>query len=78
MAIRVYENHDFEGEVMVTSNEVLRLGEAKEFAIDHGCNVMIKSFQLWEFKSAVVDLKCKEKPSDVVPNNRKTVYILHP
>ena len=78
MAIRVYDKHDFDGEVIVSSSESFRLGEAKEFAIDHGCNVMIKSFQLWEFKSSKVDLKSKEKPFNIVPNERKSVYILHP
>lgn len=77
MAIRVYDKHDFEGEVIVSSSDSFRLGEAKDFARDHGCNIMIKSFRLWEFKSAEVDLKSKEKLSNIVPDERKSVYILH-
>ena len=75
MAIRVYNSSDFEGEEEVFSHEAFYLGEAKEFAIRHKCNIMIKSWKGWSFKQEKVDLSTK--PEKVIDCPGKTVYILH-
>jgi len=45
MAIRVYDKYDFVGEREVFTTDRLRLGDAQQFAIDHNCTVIIKSFE---------------------------------
>ena len=77
MAIRVYNNSDFEGEEVTFSTERFYLGEAKDYAIDHKCNIMIRSFKGWSFKREKVDLSTKIKPEKVVDCRGKDVYILH-
>jgi hypothetical protein len=80
MAIRVYDNYDFSGETVVETSERLYLGEAKQFAIDHDCTVMIKSFKGWEFKKGPsrADLleAGLEKPAGLVECKIKSVYII--
>ena len=79
MAIRVYDNYDFPGETIVETDR-LRLGEAKQFAIDHNCTVMIKSFKGWEFKKGPsrADLieAGLEKPAELLSCKTKSVYII--
>ena len=77
-SIRVIPGHDIEGEVVRKVDDSLYLGEAKEFAIQNDCNVMIKSWKGWEFKKvhiADIDnpdglIKCGEK------GPFKTIYII--
>lgn len=80
MAIRVYDNYDFEGEVVVETSERLYLGEAKYRAMDYDCTVMIKSYKGWVFKKGPsrADLirDGKEKPDGLVASDRKYVYII--
>jgi len=80
MAIRVYDNYDFPGETIVETSERFYLGEAKQFAIDHDCTVMIKSFKGWEFKKgpSLADLleAGLEKPTELVVCKTKSVYII--
>lgn len=79
MAIRVYDNYDFPGETIVETDR-LYLGEAKQFAIDHNCSVMIKSFKGWEFKKGPsrADLieAGLEKPAELLSCKTKSVYII--
>lgn len=80
MAIRVYDNYDYPGETIVETSERLYLGEAKQFAIDHNCTVMIKSFKGWEFKKGPsrADLleAGLEKPAELLICKTKSVYII--
>ena len=77
MAIRVYNNSDFEGEEVTFSTERFYLGEAKDHAIDNKCNIMIRSFKGWSFKREIVDLSTKIKPEKVVDCCGKDVFILY-
>jgi hypothetical protein len=77
MAIRVYNNHDFKGEVVVETTKCLYLGEAKEFAKDHDCTVMIKSFQGWKFKKGPSRAELGDtKPSALVECRATDVFII--
>jgi hypothetical protein len=76
MAIRVYNNSDFEGEEVIFSTERFYLSEAKDYAIYHKCNIMIRSFKGWSFKYEKLDLSTI-KPEKVVDCHGKDVYILH-
>ena len=74
MAIRVYDNYDFPGETIVETSEHLYLGEAKQFAIDHNCNVMIQSYKGWEFKKG--PSRADLITSELLICKTKTVYII--
>jgi len=80
MAIRVYDNYDFPGETVVETTDRLYLGEAKQFAIDHDCTVMIKSFKGWEFKKGPSRAELLEaglkQPEGLVVCKIKSVYII--
>jgi hypothetical protein len=79
MAIRVYDKYDFVGEQVIFTTDRLRLGEAKQFAIDHNCTVIIKSFEGWEFKkgpSRTNLIDGQEKPMGLIPCDLKSVYII--
>jgi hypothetical protein len=80
MAIRVYDKYDFVGEQVIFTTDRLRLGEATQFAIDHNCTVIIKSFEGWEFKKGPsrADLikDGLEKPVGLIPCDLKSVYII--
>jgi len=80
MSIRVYDNYDFEGETEVFTTDRLYLGEARQFAIDHSCTVMIRSFKGWEFKKgpsrAVLVKDGVDKPDGLIPCDCKSVYII--
>ena len=80
MSIRVYDNYDFPGEVVVSTTDRLYLGEAKQFAIEHDCTVMIKSFKGWEFKKGPSRADLLEagldKPLELVVCKIKSVYII--
>lgn len=78
MAIRVYNSSDFEGEKVVFSTESFYLGEAKDYAIQHKCNIMIRSWNGWYFKRETVDLSTNTKPEKVIEFPGRTVYILYP
>ena len=80
MAIRVYDNYDFPGETEVETSERLYLSEAKQFAIDHDCTVMIKTFKGWEFKKGPSRVELLEagldKPMGLLVCKTKSVYII--
>lgn len=80
MSIRVYDNYDFPGETVVETTDRLYLGEAKLFAIDHDCTVMIKSFKGWEFKKGPSRADLLEagldKPAGLIVCKTKSVYII--
>ena len=80
MSIRVYDNYDFPGETIVETTVGMYLSEAKQFAIDHDCTVMIKSFKGWEFKKGPsrTDLleAGLEKPDGLIVCKIKSVYII--
>jgi hypothetical protein len=80
MSIRVYDKYDFVGDTEVFASNRLYLGEAKQFAIDHNCTVMIKSFECWEFKKGPsrADLikDGLDKPVGLIPCDLKSVYII--
>ena len=83
MAIRVYDSHDFEGEVVATADRLF-LGEAKDFAMEHDCTVMIKSWKGWTFKKGPSRASLGEKigetkqpkPVGLVECSGKSVYII--
>jgi len=77
MSIRVYNNHYFEGEVVAETTDRLYLGEAKDFAMDHNCTVMIRTYQGWTFKKGPSKAELgKEKPSALVEWRTADVYII--
>jgi hypothetical protein len=77
MSIRVYNNHNFEGEVVAETTDRLYLGEAKDFAMVHNCNVMIRTYQGWIFKKGPSRAELgKEKPSALVECRATDVYII--
>jgi len=77
MSIRVYNNHYFEGEVVAETTDRLYLGEAKDFAMDHNCTVMIRTYQGWTFKKGPSKAELgKEKPSALVECRATDVYII--
>jgi len=80
MPISVYDNYDFPGEVVVETRDYLHLFEAKQFALDHGCTVIIKTPKGWEFKKGVTrdDLleAGLEKPVGLLSCKTKSVYII--
>jgi hypothetical protein len=77
MAIRVYNNHDYEGDVVVETTEHFYLGEAKDFAKEYDCTVMIKSFQGWKFKKGPSRADLGDtKPSALVECRGKDVFII--
>ena len=77
-SIRVISGHDIEGEVVRTVDDHLYLGEAKDFAIQNDCNVMIKWWKGWEFKK--VNITDIDNPSGLIKclegKPFKTIYIL--
>ena len=77
MAIRVYNNSDYEGEVVVETTERFYLGEAKDFAKEYDCTVMIRSFQGWTFKKGPSRAELGDtKPTALVESRGKDVYII--
>jgi len=76
MAIRIYDGYDFEGDIVVESDELL-LGEAKNFAMDHGCTVMIRTSMGWIFKKGPTRASLgKNKPEGLTKCSGKSVYII--
>ena len=77
MAIRVYDNYDFEGEEVEFVPEYLYLGEAKDYALQHKCNIMIRSWKGWTFKNGPSRAELGDtKPSALVECSGKKVYII--
>ena len=79
MAIRVYDKYDFEGEAVCISNNRLCLGEAKQFAIDNNCTVMIRTWKGWEFKKGPTRediLQSGQPPTGLIHDKSKSVYII--
>jgi len=74
MAIRVINNHDFEVEAVVETTEWLRLGEAKMEALQHGCNVMVRSYKGWAFKK--VEITDRNNPEGLIKCDGKQIYII--
>lgn len=77
MAIRVYSNCDYTGEVVVETTERLYLGEAKDFAKEYECTIMIRSFQGWSFKKGPSRAELGDtKPTSLVEYPGKDVFII--
>jgi len=73
MAIRVIKDHDFDAEVVMETTKMLLLGEAKDEALHHGCNVMVRTYKGWEFKKVEID---KKNPEGLIKCNGKDLYII--
>jgi len=74
MAIRLIKNYDFDAEAVMETTEWLRLGEAKMEALQHGCNVMVKSYKGWAFKK--VEIIDRTNPEGLIKCDGKQLFII--
>ena len=61
MAIKIVDNFSIEGEVILTLEPSILLGEACDIARENKCNILIKSYKGWELKNEKEPVRIVDK-----------------